>query len=73
MSVKRFTITLMEKQTAINLLGGTPSKAAKVLGYKSVQAVYLWPEKLPQSLTDRVNGAISRIAKQKRKQTVQQA
>ena len=57
----------MEKQTAINLLGGTPAKAAKVLGYKSVQAVYLWPEKLPQALTDRVNGASKRVARAKPK------
>ena len=56
----------MKKQTAINLLGGTPSKAAKALGYKSVQAVYLWPEKLPQALSDRITGALTRIGKKEK-------
>lgn len=36
-------------------------KAAKAMGYKSVHAVYLWPEVLSAAVTDRVNGALSRI------------
>jgi hypothetical protein len=59
----------MEKQTAIKLLGGTPTKAAKTMGYKSVHAVYLWPDVLPQSIADRVNGALAR-AKQSKHKTV---
>jgi hypothetical protein len=51
----------MEKQTAIELLGGTPAKAAKAMGYKSIQAIYVWPDVLPQSIADRVNGALMRL------------
>lgn len=51
----------MDKQTAINLLGGTALKAAKVMGYKSRHAIYMWPETLPPSVADRVNGALMRM------------
>jgi hypothetical protein len=51
----------MNKQTAIQILGGTPVKAAKALGYKTVQAIYVWPETLPMSISDRVNGAALRL------------
>jgi hypothetical protein len=51
----------MNKQTAIKILGGTPVKAAKALGYKTVQAIYVWPETLPMSISDRVNGAALRL------------
>lgn len=51
----------MDKQTAIELLGGSAIKVAQAMGYKSRHAVYMWPDKLPQSVTDRVNGAIARI------------
>jgi hypothetical protein len=57
----------MDKKTAIELLGGTPKKAAQALGYKSIQAVYVWPEVLPQSTADRVAGAVARLAKHKRR------
>ena len=57
----------MKKQTAIILLGGTPRKAAAAMGYKSIQAVYLWPDPLPQSIADRVNGAVSRLSKKPRR------
>lgn len=57
----------MDKKTAIDLLGGTPKKAAEALGYRSVQAVYVWPEVLPQSTADRVAGAVARLAKPKRR------
>ena len=50
----------MEKQTAINLLGGTPRKAADAMGYKSIQAIYVWPEKLSDAVADRVRGVLSR-------------
>jgi len=51
----------MQKTDAINLLGGTPKKAAEAMGYKTVQAIYMWPEVLPQSIADQVNGASMRI------------
>jgi hypothetical protein len=58
----------MDKKTAINLLGGTPAKAAKALGFKSVQAIYLWADELPLAQQDRVNGAVLRMAAKKRHQ-----
>lgn len=51
----------MDKQTAINMLGGTPSKAAKAMGYKSIQAIYVWPDTLKQEVADRVVGAALRL------------
>jgi len=30
----------MKKQTAIELLGGTPKKAAEAMGYRAVQTIY---------------------------------
>lgn len=56
----------MDKQKAINLLGGTPAKAAKAMGYKSIQAVYMWPEVLPTSIADKVNGAVQRMKSQRK-------
>ena len=53
----------MKKHTAIELLGGTPSKAALAMGYKTVHAVYQWPEDLPQSLQDRIAGVLARTKK----------
>ena len=46
----------MEKQTAINLLGGTAKKAAQAMGYKSPHAVYMWPDVLKKSVSERVLG-----------------
>ena len=46
----------MEKQTAINLLGGTAQKAAQAMGYKSPHAVYMWPDVLKKSVSERVLG-----------------
>ena len=57
---------LMNKADAINLLGGTPAKAANALGYSSVHAIYMWPDVLPLALADRVRGAAMR-AKENRK------
>ena len=56
----------MKKQTAIDLLGGTPRKAQRALGYKSIQAIYVWPDPLPQATADRVNGAVARLSKKPR-------
>jgi len=52
----------MKKTRAIELLGGTPKKAAAAMGYRSIQAVYLWPEVLPQATADRVRGVLARAA-----------
>ena len=44
--------------------------ARQAMGYKSVQAIYLWPDVLPTPIADRVIGASIRIkaaAKPKRK------
>ena len=51
----------MTKDEAIKILGGTPGKAAQALGYTSVQAIYMWPDPLPQSTADRVRGAAQRL------------
>ncbi|UNV89398.1 MULTISPECIES: hypothetical protein [unclassified Comamonas] len=55
----------MKKAHAIELLGGTPKKAAAAMGYRSIQAVYLWPDVLPQATADRVRGVLSRVADKK--------
>jgi hypothetical protein len=46
----------MTKTEAIKLLGGTHQKAKAALGYKSVQAVYQWPETLSASIELQVIG-----------------
>lgn len=51
----------MSKAQAIKLLGGTPAKAAKAMGYKAVQTIYMWPDVLPQQLEDQVRGAALRV------------
>ena len=63
----------MKKQTAIELLGGTPKKAAEAMGYRAVQTIYLWPETLPQATADRVAGVVARMAKPARKAKQQEA
>lgn len=65
----------MEKQKAIEKLGGSPSKAASAMGYKSVHAIYMWPDVLPTSIADRVNGAVMRMnqSKPQRKQPAKAA
>ncbi len=63
----------MQKQTAIELLGGTPKKAQEAMGYQTVQAIYMWPEVLPQSLADQVNGACLRLKAAKPKRTKKQS
>lgn len=55
----------MDKKTAIKLLGGTPAKAARALGYATVQAIYVWPDPLPLGLIDRINGAALRLSRAK--------
>ena len=57
----------MKKTTAIELLGGTPAKAAQALGYKAVQTIYAWPDDLPQALQDRIAGVLTRTKKAPRR------
>lgn len=67
MAVNIVTMCRMTKDEAIKSLGGTPGKAAQALGYTSVQAVYMWPDVLPQATADRVRGAVLRLKEAKRK------
>lgn len=48
----------MKKKDAIELLGGSAKAAAKEMGFKSVQAIYLWPDPLTREFEDRVNGVL---------------
>jgi len=57
----------MEKQTAINLLGGTAKKAAEAMGYTSPHAIYMWPDTLKPEVEQRVLGVVSLIHKKPRK------
>ena len=71
-----FTMRVMKKTQAIELLGGTPKKAAQAMGYRAVQTIYLWPETLPQATADRVAGVVARMAAKparKAKPTTQEA
>ena len=53
----------MTKREAIKKFGSV-TKLAKALGI-SRQAVYAWPEKLPQSTEDQIRGAIIRIQEER--------
>lgn len=57
----------MDKQKAIELLGGSVSQAAKQIGV-SYQAVRKWPDVLSPRIADRVVAAIARQSRTKRKQ-----
>lgn len=49
----------MNKQKAIDLLGGTPALAAAAIGI-TPSAVSQWPDDLPPRLADRVLAALAR-------------
>lgn len=49
----------MQKNTAIDLLGGSISDAAEAIGI-TYQAVDKWPDELPQRIVDRVFAAVVR-------------
>ena len=49
----------MDKQEAIQLLGGTPAAAAKEVGVTTA-AISLWPDVLPARIADRVQAALWR-------------
>ena len=52
--------TIRTKQEAIRIFGGTMRAVGDALGI-SRQAVYQWPEKLPQDTSDRLVGAAIRL------------
>ena len=57
-------MTPMNKQQAIDMLGGKPSKAAKAIGI-TPQAVNGWPEELSDRIRDRVELAFIKMQKTK--------
>ena len=52
--------TIRTKQDAIRIFGGTMKAVGDALGI-SRQAVYQWPEELPQDTSDRLVGAAIRL------------
>ncbi|TYZ52811.1 hypothetical protein C2I33_20995 [Ralstonia solanacearum] len=56
---KHALIAAMRKSTAIRLLGGSPTVAARAIGVTS-QALSQWPASLPRRLEDRVVAAAAR-------------
>jgi hypothetical protein len=52
----------MTKTEAIKLLGGSYMTAKAALGYKSVQAVYQWPDILPPTIERQVIGFLYKPA-----------
>ena len=60
----------MEKLKAIELLGGTPSIAARAIGI-TPQAVNDWPEVLTPRIADRVQAALVRIREAKKRKAKQ--
>lgn len=63
----------MLKSEAIELLGGTPTEAARAIGITS-QAIGQWPEVLSPRIEDRVLAALQRKrAKQRGKRQVKPA
>lgn len=53
----------MDKRTAIALLGGSASSAAKAIGI-TPQAVGNWPEQLSARIEDRIHAALARQEKE---------
>jgi hypothetical protein len=49
----------MNKQQAIDLLGGTAKSAAEAMGYTSVHAVYMWPDELSKEVEQRIRGVLA--------------
>lgn len=56
----------MDKQEAIRLLGGTPTKAAEAIGV-TVAAISQWPDVLPARMVDRVQAALWRREREGKK------
>ncbi len=55
----------MNKSDAIQLLGGSPTKAAEAVGV-TVAAISLWPPVLPPRIADRVQAALWRMEQAKK-------
>ena len=62
----------MQKKQAIELLGGTTSKAAEAIGITS-PAITQWPDELPPRLADRVLAACLRMGRKVPKELLQAA
>lgn len=60
----------MQKENAIQQLGGSITEAAKAIGV-SYQAVRKWPDPLPPRIADRVTAALVRLGTTKAKQKAQ--
>ena len=58
----------MDKQKAIDMLGGTVTKAAAAVGIVP-QAVSMWPAILTPRISDRVHAAYARIQEAKKRKT----
>ena len=50
----------MQKEIAIQLLGGSIKSASEAIGI-TYWAVYKWPDTLPKRISDRVEAALSRM------------
>jgi hypothetical protein len=57
----------MKKATAIKLLGGNVTSAAKEVRV-TYHAVYKWPDDLTPRIVDRVEAALARKAREKKTQ-----
>jgi len=55
----------MEKQTAINLLGGSIRSASEAVGV-TYKAVHKWPDPLTPRIADRVAAALVRLGTKKK-------
>ena len=53
----------MKKTIAIELLGGTHSSAAKLIGSITPSAISQWPDELPPRIADRVIAACVRAGR----------
>jgi hypothetical protein len=60
----------MDKKTAIQLLGGTPAKAAAAMGYNSIQAVYMWPDAISDRMATLIRHAASKIKPSRKKRPI---
>lgn len=54
---------MITKKIHVLKLCATPNEIKQRLGYKSVQAIYVWPDSLPLETQDRVLGAMVRTGR----------
>ena len=55
----------MDKDEAIRLLGGSVAEAARAIGVTH-QAVWQWPDPLPERIADRVQAALWRMEQERK-------